>query len=412
MNKKLETWCYGGASKAFYMEQSEAIHQYNTKMLERLLVVMTIILGCHVGIEVLTLFRPDYFAAYSVCFATLLAMLCSYKLKAHKSIRFTKIHIFLFFCVVFSFVCILGTVLEPNSRAIMFIVYLLALPMLFVLPTHYTYSFLITVTCIFFGLSLGIKDFEYARMDIANGITCLVIGLFISHHILESRMALYAANAQLDTRNVQLDKQLQAQEIELLQGRISIMLTQIQPHFLYNALTAICGLCDTDPKEAKKVTAQFSDYLRHNLDSLTRSAPIPFELELCHTKAYLAIEQKRFNEKLNIVYDIQTEDFHLPSLTMQPIAENAVKHGAMKRPTGGTVTIATQEQTDCYEIIITDDGVGFDPAEPLEEPDAHIGIQNVRSRLWSMCGGTLTITSKINDGTVAIIQIPKEGKTV
>lgn len=165
-------------------------------------------------------------------------------------------------------------------------------------------------------MSLQFKESYNSYMDIVHGFTCLVIGLFLSHHILKSRMALYAANAQLDARNVQLDKQLQAQEIELLQGRISIMLTQIQPHFLYNALTAICGLCDTDPKEAKKVTAQFSDYLRHNLESITQSAPIPFELELRHTKAYLAIEQKRFNEKLNIVYDIQTEDFYLPSLTM------------------------------------------------------------------------------------------------
>lgn len=107
MNKKFETWCYGGNSKAFFIAQNEAIHQYNSKMMERLLFVMTIILSFYVGLEVLTTFCLNYLVAYFVCFAVLLVMLCSFKLKAHKSIYFTKTYIFLFFCVMFSFVCII-----------------------------------------------------------------------------------------------------------------------------------------------------------------------------------------------------------------------------------------------------------------------------------------------------------------
>lgn len=78
---------------------------------------------------------------------------------------------------------------------------------------------------------------------------------------------------------------------------------------------------------------------------------------------------------------------------MQPMVENAVKHGATKRKGGGTVTISTRALENCYEVIIADDGVGFDPEEPQESPDAHIGIENVRTRLWSIIHGTLTITS-------------------
>ncbi|MEG2105168.1 MAG: ATP-binding protein, partial [Oscillospiraceae bacterium] len=158
---------------------------------------------------------------------------------------------------------------------------------------------------------------------------------------------------------------------------------------------------------AKKVTAEFADYLRHNLDSLTQSKPVPFEDELQHTKVYLGIEQKRFEERLRVVYDIERADFCVPSLTMQPLVENAVKHGVVKRKNGGTVTISTREREDCYKIIITDDGVGFDINKPQADADTHIGIQNVRDRLWSMCGGTLAIESEIGKGTTATIKIPK-----
>lgn len=407
MNQKFETWCYGGNSKAFFIEQSEAIHQYNSKMMEWLLLVMTIILGFYVGSELLTTFYMNYLIAYSVCFAVLLAMLCSYKLRVNKSITFTKTYMFLFFCVMFSFVCIIGTVFEPDSRAIMFFVYLLTLPMLFVVPTHYMYGFLIFATCVFSVVSLHIKDLAYAQMDVAHGITCLVIGIFISHHILENRMTLYALNKQLDAHNLQLGEQLQEKEQQLLQSRISILLSQIQPHFLYNTLTVICGLCDENPKEAKKVTAEFADYLRHNLDTLSQRIPVPFSDELQHTKLYLNIEKKRFEEKLRIVYDIKTEGFCIPSLTVQPLVENAVKHGVIKRKGGGTVTIKTHRLEEYFEITIADDGVGFDPSKPLSEQETHIGIENVRDRLWSMCQGTLTIESTMGVGTTAVIRIPK-----
>ncbi|MEG1578015.1 MAG: histidine kinase [Oscillospiraceae bacterium] len=207
--------------------------------------------------------------------------------------------------------------------------------------------------------------------------------------------------------HLEQDKQLREQERQLTQNRISIMLSQIQPHFLYNTLTAICGLCDENPQEAKKVTAEFADYLRHNLESLTQSTPVPFEDELRHTQVYLGIEKKRFEEKLNIVYDIANVDFRIPALTIQPLVENAVKHGVTRKKAGGTVTISTREREDCSEIIISDNGVGFDVSEPPADTDTHVGIENVRGRLWSICHGTLDIKSKVGEGTAAIIRIPR-----
>lgn len=197
------------------------------------------------------------------------------------------------------------------------------------------------------------------------------------------------------------------QENQLTQSRIAILLSQIQPHFLYNTLTTICGLCDENPKEAKTITAEFADYLRHNLESLSQTAPIPFVEELKHTQVYLGIEQKRFELRLHVVYNIETEDFCIPSLTIQPLVENAVKHGVLKRKKGGTVTITARDADVCFEIIIADDGVGFEQSSSLPATRLHIGTQNVRDRLLSVCGGTLTIDSEVGRGTTAIIKIPK-----
>lgn len=406
VKQKLEVWCYGGNSKAFFIAQGEAIHQYNTKIIDQLLLIMTIILGCYVLSEASEPFT-NYFAAYLVFFIILLLMYCSFKWKAHKSIIFTRTYIVLFSSVMFMFVCLLGTVFEQSSRAIMFIVYLLALPMFFVIPTHYTYSYLVSAACIFSAMSLSIKQLEFARMDVAHSITTLVIGIFMSHHILESRMTLYALNDQLDTYNAQLGEQLQEKEEQLLLSQISVLLSQIQPHFLYNTLTVICGLCDENPKEAKKVTADFAEYLRHNLDTLHQHTPVPFLDELQHTERYLSIEKKRFEDKLHVVCDIKAKAFCLPALTVQPLVENAVKHGILKRKQGGTITIKTIENIDSYDIIIIDDGIGFDPSKALDDPDKHIGIKNVRERLWMMCRGTLIIESEAEQGTTAIITIPK-----
>lgn len=207
--------------------------------------------------------------------------------------------------------------------------------------------------------------------------------------------------------HLEQDKQLRKQEELLIQSRISIMLTQIQPHFLYNALTAICGLCDENPKEAKKVTAEFADYLRHNLDSLSQNIPVYFEEELRHTMIYLEIEKRRFEERLNIVYEVSVTQFRLPTLTIQPIVENAVKHGITKKKEGGTITISTEEKEDCYIVVISDDGVGYDVDAKQQDHQTHIGIENVRHRLYSICQGTLDIVSEVGVGTTSTIKIPK-----
>lgn len=210
--------------------------------------------------------------------------------------------------------------------------------------------------------------------------------------------------------NIQLELELVIgrQEAELAESRIDIMLSQIQPHFLYNTLTTIRQLCDSEPMAAKEALRDFSHFLRANMSSLTNKAPIPFAQELSHVEHYLNLEKQRFRERLCVVYDIQTKDFKIPPLTLQPIVENAVRHGIMMREEGGTVTIRTSETASAYIVTVYDDGIGFDAATALLSDGSQVGLANVENRLRMMCGGTLEIKSVPGAGTTVTLSISRE----
>ena len=196
-------------------------------------------------------------------------------------------------------------------------------------------------------------------------------------------------------------------ERDMLRGQnVKLMLSQIQPHFIYNSLSSISELCETDPKQAQQLTDDFADYLRYNFTALTTEKLIAFEKQLEQVGFYLNIEKTRFGDRINIVYDTQTLHFDLPTLTVQPLVENAVRHGICKRPHGGTVTIKSYETHDEYVVQIIDDGVGFDVNTIPKDGKVHVGIDNVKTRL-SYFGDTLEVSSKIGEGTTATIKVPK-----
>lgn len=204
----------------------------------------------------------------------------------------------------------------------------------------------------------------------------------------------------------EMSKNLVENERELMQSQMSLAISQIQPHFLYNTLSTIAELCRKDSAMAEEVTNRFALYLRGNLEHMGDSFPVEFSKELKHVQTYLWIEKIRFQEELQVVYDIQTEDFIIPALTVQPLVENAVKHGMMGSENVCTITIRTKCVERGYQVIIEDDGCGFDPEQVKNDGRKHIGIESVRSRLKFMVGGTLTVKSAIGKGTTVIIEIP------
>ena len=207
---------------------------------------------------------------------------------------------------------------------------------------------------------------------------------------------------------VNYQKRLASQERQLIDKELAIKMSQIQPHFLYNSLTSIHYLCDKDPKLAKKAVKWFSTYLRGNLESMSKENMVPFEQELNHIEIYLKLEKLRFGDYLDIVYNIEEQDFMIPTLAIQPLVENAVKYGVGDKKEGGQVIIGTTSTDTHYIVTIEDTGTGFDVNEEKHDGRQHVGIANVKERLSMICNGELIIHSEIDKGTVAIIRIPKD----
>lgn len=219
-----------------------------------------------------------------------------------------------------------------------------------------------------------------------------------------SLMCLFMVDAFRQTQK------LVAKERELNDMKIQVVLSQIKPHFMYNVLNTITYLCDKDASVAKKALYDFSMYLRGNLDSLTSRALVPLDRELDLVERYLSLQKLRMGDELNIIYDIEDNGYMLPPMTLEPFVENAVTHGLAKADEGGTLAIRTRLGEQNHEITIRDDGVGFDPASYHiggEGEHQSIGIENVRKRLWSMCKGTVTISSEKGKGTAILICIPR-----
>ncbi|MBE5959718.1 MAG: hypothetical protein E7254_12790 [Lachnospiraceae bacterium] len=192
--------------------------------------------------------------------------------------------------------------------------------------------------------------------------------------------------------------------------KMDILLAQIQPHFLYNTLTTIKYICRNDPKVAEEAIGKFTMYLRHNMDSITMDRPILFMEELKHVKAYVELQQLRFGEELKIQYDLECTDFKIPTLTLQPLVENAISYGIRKSESGmGTITISTRELMNRIEVIVKDDGPGFDINRIYDSKDrSHMGLKNVKERIRLVVGGKCEIDSKIGEGTTVTIKLPKE----
>ena len=198
-------------------------------------------------------------------------------------------------------------------------------------------------------------------------------------------------------------EQHMSQQREIAHQRARIMVLQMRPHFIYNAMTSIYYLCAKDSKKAQQVTMDFTAYLRKNFTAIASEDTVPFSDELEHTRAYLAVEQVQFEGSLLVDYDTPHKEFRLPPLTLQPIVENAVKHGMDPEYAPLHISIRTRETDSGSEITVEDNGPGFAPADDCEP---HIALENIRQRLEMMCNGKMTIHPREGGGTVVTVTIP------
>lgn len=200
------------------------------------------------------------------------------------------------------------------------------------------------------------------------------------------------------------------QQREITDTRVELMVSQIQPHFISNTLLTLQGLYHEDMETADRIMNSFIHYLQQNFSRLSERKPIPLEQEVEYTKNFTDIACTRWPD-MQVEYDLQCTDFSLPAMTIQPLVENAIRHGLMPLESGGKVIVTTFETEADYCVRVEDNGVGYDPEHPepqYRDNRKHIGLPNIRSRLEIMCGGFLEETSEPGKGTSITVHIPKK----
>ena len=232
-------------------------------------------------------------------------------------------------------------------------------------------------------------------------IVLLAVAAIMVLKFIPSNINAVAKAKELETEKIVLNA-------ELAESRISTMISQIRPHFIYNTLGSIEQLCKLDPPKAGDLVHNFAKYLRGNFGELDNPKPILMSQEMEHVRHYINIENVRFPD-MTFTFEMNSDDFHIPALTIQPIVENAIKHGLMKLPRGGTIHVVAYETDTDYCISVVDDGVGFDTGVLIDERK-HVGLRNIRERLKVMVNGKLEIESTVGVGTKVLVTIPKEAR--
>ena len=236
---------------------------------------------------------------------------------------------------------------------------------------------------------------------------------------------------ELERMSTELSKQ--TRELEKLKA--DILQFQIQPHFIYNTLNTAYLLSSKDPSQAAKLIKQFTTYLKGSITAMSQTALIPYSEEIEHTKSYAAIIKTRYKDAFDVEFDTPELVFELPPLSVQPLVENALKHGVLKSDKDhNIISIKAREIEDAFEISVTDDGPGipYDPeresadmsaqgdSDILSKPQSgssilpksqgdgtHVGLYNIKERLRLNCDGQLLISSEPGKGTTVTIRIPK-----
>lgn len=257
---------------------------------------------------------------------------------------------------------------------------------------RYLKEIIITATVLpIVGISFGIF-IPLSLNNITVAVTSLLLFLIYDRN----------KNMMIIERTIELE----TAKAKLAETRLTMMLAQIKPHFIYNSMNAIIELCYTDPELAADTIAHFSDFLRRKLEAFDSSELTWFDEELELIKDYLSIEYADHNKVFQMKYDIACTDFRLPALTVQPLVENAVKHGIDRYSDNSLVQLITCKDEHNIYIKVTDNGTAEQGDASLFAESKGIGLANVEKRLEMLCSGDIAITQNEN-GTTAVITIPK-----
>lgn len=383
--------------KAFFKNHKDYVNDRNIKIGQYMSAVAFLFgfLGFCVtfSIRAFYLYRPIYALFFFVSFIFMAIAFIN-----GKQFKNARIFTYSLFGFIYIFTSILGTVYNPDKYSAIYIGITVLLEIFIIDRPWHIGVFAGLMNCIFLSLAFVNKPFDIAIVDAINSIVMLTV----SYLMIFFNMGNIVVN--IENKEKEIDTIIK-------ESKMQITASQVKPHFIFNALTTIQYLCKYDPKSAEETVSHLAKYIRTNMESVDNNTLIPFQNELKHLQDYLYIEKLRYDDRLEIKYDINTPtDFMIPFFSIQPLVENAIRHGIAKRENGGTVTISAYENDDSYIIKVTDDGIGFNPKKKLYDGKEHFGIGIVRSRIEGLCGGKFTIDSLIGIGTTSTIQIPKNIK--
>ena len=278
-------------------------------------------------------------------------------------------------------------------------------------------SILIIVASVFCDEKGNIK-IPHGRDIPVRQITCMVIPMIFAFCLslflpgLHFGAIAWSVSLNLIYYMNLIDKQqrLEDEERKLELSRAAQMAVQMQPHFVFNTLSAIKTLCRTDSQAAEESLDNLAGYLRGNIDALSCEGLIPFDEEMRHVHQYIALEQADPSQKFSFDYELNVRNFSVPPLSVQTLVENAVKHGALAHRDGtGKVFMSTDMLGDYIQIVITDNGPELVDLTEAQQQKKGIGINSTKKRLEALCDGSLSISSD-SQGTKATIMIPQKGR--
>lgn len=262
----------------------------------------------------------------------------------------------------------------------------------------------------------GIQTCEY-RMMCKNGSLLLVSDTMDAK--MNSSGIMYGYSVVTDLHKYeqiqkQLEQKLETTRQQLEQVRLKNASSQMQPHFLYNALASIREIVLDDPEYASELIYDFTTHLRACIRSMTNDNLVPFSQELENIKAYVNIEKMRFGKKLSIEYDCPETGFDIIPLSIQPLVENAIRHGVYERGSdGGTVRVSSCRESNNFVVRVEDNGIGFDFETTMNEVKIgkrdSTGLFNLIFRLETILNAHVEVDSQIGIGTKITVTIPIGG---
>jgi two-component system LytT family sensor kinase len=271
-----------------------------------------------------------------------------------------------------------------------------------------------------FDRNSGFNDFSYSEEIIRS---CIITPLFQDEKVSGTLKIYFKNNEKIAARKKYLaiglsqliSTQLEISKIENLKAmardaELKALQNQINPHFLFNALNTTASFVRFNPSRAREIIIDLSTYLRHNLENSTKLVPLKKELE--QVKAYINIEKARFQNRFEVIYDFDEnlDDVRIPSLTIQPLVENSIKHGILKQRESGIVKITIKKEATKYLISIEDNGIGIDEniiSNLNKKIEKNIGLKNVHNRLKLLYGKGLVI-ERLKKGTKISFYIDQE----